>query len=117
MQAARENATPAIVNIAKSACTTGVFVIRAFDDLAAVDVIATDRSRPKPRCADSESRFLAMKKFSWLPASCVIAARQNQFFARIAAADSRCDFWSRDAPQAYDERLVHACARMKRSGC
>jgi hypothetical protein len=68
----------------KSACATGVFVIRAFDDLGAVDVIATDRSRPKPRCADSESRFLAMKKFSWLPASSVIAARQNRFFARIA---------------------------------
>jgi hypothetical protein len=97
MQGARENATPAIVNIAKSACATGVFVIRAFDDLHAVDVIATDRIRPKARRADSESRFLAMKKFSWLPASRLIAARQNPFFARIAAADSRCDFWSRDA--------------------
>ena len=44
------------------------------------------------RCADSESQFLAIKKFSWFLRWRLIAARQNQFFERIAAADSQRDF-------------------------
>jgi hypothetical protein len=34
-----------------------------------------------------------MKKFSRLPALRLIGARQNRFFARIAAADSRARLW------------------------
>jgi hypothetical protein len=59
------------------------------NDRRAVDVIATDRGRLKARFADSESRFLAIKKFSCEPAWRRLGARQNRFFGRIAAADSR----------------------------
>src|SRR5260370_5173379 len=83
MPVVRENALHSIVNIARNADTAGVSVIRAFDDRRAIGLIATHRGRLKARCADSESRFLAMKKFSWLPASRLIADRQNRVFARI----------------------------------
>jgi hypothetical protein len=55
--------------------------------------LVTRGCRPKARRADSESQFLAMKKFSRSPASRLIGARQNGFFARIAAADSQARFW------------------------
>jgi hypothetical protein len=84
MQAACENATQANVNIEGNACAAGVFVIRTLIDCCAIDVIATHQCRLKARCADSESRFLAIKKFSCSPASRLIGARQNRFFARIA---------------------------------
>src|SRR3981189_1082832 len=93
MRYERENPTPPTVNIARSACAAGTSVIDSLKSRRAVDVIATDRDRLKARCADSESRFLAIKKFSWSTASRRIAARQNRFFARIAATDSRRDFW------------------------
>ena len=73
-----------------------------------------DSSAPeKTRRTDSESRFLAMKKFSRSPASRLIDARQNRIFARIAAADSpaaisdiaRCI-------AAYGEQLMHASVLM-----
>jgi hypothetical protein len=89
MRAAPENPTLAIVNIARSACAAGVFEVRALRDRGSRDVVATHWWRPKPRCADSESRFLAIKKFSSSAASRLIAARQKRFFARIAAADSQ----------------------------
>jgi hypothetical protein len=56
------------------------------------DVVVTLECRFKARFADSESQILAMKKFSCSPASGLIAARQNQFFARIAKSDSQSDF-------------------------
>src|SRR5260370_28612014 len=80
MPVVRENALHSIVNIARNADTAGVSVIRAFDDRRAIGLKATHRGRLKARCADSESRFLAMKKFSWLPASRLIAARQKPVF-------------------------------------
>ena len=89
MRIVRAKPTPAIVNIAGSACAAGVFVLRTFCERGSVDVVATHRWPPKARCADSESRFLAIKKFSCSPASRLIAARQNRFFARIAATDSQ----------------------------
>jgi hypothetical protein len=95
VRAVRENATSAIVDIAESDCAAGVFVIPTSDDRYAIDVVSTDRCRLKACCADSESRFLAMKKFSRRPALRLIGARQNRFFEGIAAADSRCDFSSR----------------------
>src|SRR6266446_560079 len=98
MRDERENPTPSVVNIARSACAAGTSVIDSLKSRRAVDVVTTDRGRPKARCADSESRFLAIKKFSWSTASHRIAARQNRLFARIAGADSQLRFWSRDAP-------------------
>src|SRR5256885_1947227 len=95
MRDGAENPTPSAVNIARSACAAGIFVIDSLKDRRAVDVIATDRAGQKARCADSESRFLAIKNFSWSTASRRIVARQTRFFARIAAADSRADFVSR----------------------
>src|SRR6266481_1999590 len=92
MRDERENPATPTVNIARSACAAGASVIDSLNDRRAVDVIATDRDRLKARCADSESRFLAIKKFSWSTASCRIAARQNRLFARIAASDSQLRF-------------------------
>jgi hypothetical protein len=54
----------------------------------AFELKVTRRRRLTAYRADSESRFLAMKKFSRLTAARRIAARQNRFFVRIAAADS-----------------------------
>jgi len=111
MRVVRENTTLSIVNIAGSCCTAGTSALRAFDDRCAIDVIATHRCRSQPRCADSESQFLAMKKFSWQPASRLIVTRQNRFFARIAAADSRCDFSRAAASRlAMNDRCAPACA-------
>jgi hypothetical protein len=84
-----ENATPRIVNPARNACAAGIFVIHARHGKRIIDIIATHHRQMKARCADSESRVLATKKFSRSPASRRIVARQNRFFARIAAADSQ----------------------------
>src|SRR5712672_2950461 len=90
-----ENPAPPAVNIARSYCVAGIFVIHSLNECPAFDVIATDRGPPKACCADSESRFLAIKKFSWSTASRRIVARQNRLFARIAAPDSQGDFVTR----------------------
>ena len=58
-------------------------------DAAIIAAIATRQRQPKARRTDSESQLLAMKKFSRAPASRLIGARQNRFFARIAATDSQ----------------------------
>jgi hypothetical protein len=92
MRIVREIATPAIFNIAKSACAAGLFVISTLNYRDAIDGIVTDRHQLKANCADSESRFLAIKKFSWLRASGRILDRQNGFLTRIAATDSQRDF-------------------------
>jgi hypothetical protein len=58
------NAATAIVDIARSTHSAGVFVIRTLNDRRSIDITATHRVQSKARCADSESRFLAIKKFS-----------------------------------------------------
>jgi hypothetical protein len=83
-RAAHENATHAIVSIAGNACAAAASLIRALHDRSLVIAIATRRRLPKRRCTDSESRILAIKKFSCSPASRLIGARQNRFFLRIA---------------------------------
>ncbi|MFZ2157033.1 MAG: hypothetical protein WAV72_13060 [Bradyrhizobium sp.] len=88
----RENAAPTIVNIARYARTAGVFAIHALRRRRAIDVIASRRTPLKADCADSESRILAIKKFSRSPASRLIGARQNRIFERIGGADSRGGF-------------------------
>ena len=82
-QTMRENPQLAIRDIARSDCTTAVFLIHAFDDRRGADVIALDQNRSNTRCTDSESRILAIKKFSCSPASWLIVARQSRFFERI----------------------------------
>jgi hypothetical protein len=84
MRIVREKPTPAIVNIARSAHAAGVSVTNTFDHRLAIDVLATLRRWLKTPRADSESRSLAIKKFSWLRAPRLIAARQNRIFERIA---------------------------------
>ena len=101
----------AIVNIEGNHCIAGVFVIRALHDRCAIDLVATHRVRLKGGFADSESRFLAINKFSCSPAPRLIVARQNRFFERIASADSRGDFSSkRCAPLAIKEPHAPTCA-------
>jgi hypothetical protein len=74
----------ATVDIAGNACAAGVFANGAFEDRLAADIIAQLEDRRKAGYVDSESRILAIKKFSCPPASRLIGARQNRFFARIA---------------------------------
>jgi hypothetical protein len=83
-RAARENATSTTVNIEGNACAAGVFVMCAFNECCSIDVTTTHRRQLKARRTDSESRILAIKKFSCLAASRLIGARQNRIFARIA---------------------------------
>jgi len=84
MRAVRGNPRIPIVDIAGSACAAGIFVDSAFDAHDAMQAVATRRCRPKAGCADSESVFLAMKKFSRPAALRLIVSRQNRIFARIA---------------------------------
>src|SRR5258708_12407175 len=58
----------AIVDVAGNACAAVVFANHAFDDHRTIDVVAISRWRRKARCADSDSRFLAIKNFSCSPA-------------------------------------------------
>jgi hypothetical protein len=73
-----------IDNVAGSGCATVVFAIHSLDDRRDIEDVAHHQNRANWRCADSESRFLAIKKFSRSAASRLIVARQNRFFARIA---------------------------------
>jgi hypothetical protein len=92
MRVVRENPTLVFVNIEGNDCAAGISAIHTLSDLRIIGVIATRQTGLEPRCADSESHFLAMKKFSLQPASRLISARQNRFFARIASADSQAQF-------------------------
>src|SRR6266403_3140759 len=114
MRDEREHPTLPTANIARSDCAASISVTDSLKDRRVADIIATDRGRLKARCADSESRLLAIKKFSWSTASRRIAVRQNRFFSRIAAPDSQLRFLAMHR-KAYDERLVHAC-RTRRGG-
>jgi hypothetical protein len=69
---------------ARNACAAGVFVVIASRHQDAIDAIAPLHGPPKARCVDSESRFLAIKKFLRSAPLRLIDARQSRFFARIA---------------------------------
>jgi hypothetical protein len=108
-----------IDDFARNTCATRVFDKRAFDDGDAIYSKDADRSRPKTRRADSESRFLAIKKFSSSPASRLIGARQIRFFGRIAVADSCHAFLLQTAHRARDGRIAtgkhaHRATRRRR---
>jgi hypothetical protein len=84
MRIVRENPTPANVKIAENACAADISWIRMLRAQHLACIVATHRAQPKALCADSESRILAMKKFSCAETSRLIGARQNRIFARIA---------------------------------
>jgi hypothetical protein len=92
MRKVREKSASTFVKVAGNACAAGISLILTIDELHARHATATRHDASTARCADSESRFLAMKKFSCRSHRRRIAARQNQFFERIAAADSQRDF-------------------------
>jgi hypothetical protein len=52
-----------------------------------------------------------MKKFLLVPASRLIGARQNRFFARIAAIDSQLRFLVEAIEGASTDARKHACVR------
>jgi hypothetical protein len=97
MRVVRENTMSAIVNVAGNTCAAVVSLIHTSCVHSTIDVVATRRYRQKASLADSESRFLAIKKFSCTTAWRLIVARQTRFFAEIAAADSGSDFPPRRA--------------------
>jgi hypothetical protein len=84
MRIVRENPTSANVKIEESACAADVFFIRVQRAQRVAHLVATHRAQQLALCADSESRILAMKKFSGKDTSRLIGARQNRIFARIA---------------------------------
>jgi hypothetical protein len=86
MQIVRENSTSAIVKIVESRCAAGIFGIRMRRELRVIEARATHREASKTTAADSESRSLAMKKFSRFRRQRLIRARQTAVFARIAIA-------------------------------
>lgn len=59
------------------------------------DVVATRRRCEKAVGVDSESQFLAIKKFLWSRRRRLTRARQNRIFGRIATTDSETRFRSR----------------------
>jgi hypothetical protein len=89
MRVMPENKTPAFVNIDESPCAAGLSAIHSAGGLRIIDAVASRRRRSKVRRADSESPFLAMKKFSRIPASRRFGARQDRIFAGILATDSQ----------------------------
>jgi hypothetical protein len=99
MRVVRENTMSAIVNVARNTCAAVISLILTSYAHSTIDVVATHRCRQKALRADSESRLLAIKKFSCTTPWRLIAARQTRFFAGIAAADSESDFPLRRASQ------------------
>lgn len=92
MQIARENSTSAIVKIVESACAADTFFIRALIGFDWMRVIATHTKAVKTSRTDSESRFLANKKFFVLWTFWRPAARERRRFWRIDKPDSRRSF-------------------------
>jgi hypothetical protein len=69
--------------IAGNAYAAVVFVIRDIGDRYAMTVAGHPKSGSNSARADSESRFLAIKKFLRPTPSRLIDARQTRIFARI----------------------------------
>jgi hypothetical protein len=82
MQIVRENSTSAIVKIIESDCAAGIFVILIKRVVRVTGAFATQRTTPENPFADSESGFLAMKKFFGNPTWRLIGPRQPGIFAR-----------------------------------
>jgi hypothetical protein len=63
------------------------------------------------RCADSESRFLAIKKFSGVARHRLIGTRQNRIFQRIEITDSLAGFFARRGAAASEKRSIRRFPR------
>jgi hypothetical protein len=111
MRVVRGNTMSTIVNITRNTCAAGISEIHASDDQSAINVVAAHRRWQKAHRADSESRFLAIKKFSCITASRLIVARQTRFFAGIAATDSQRDSCSAACVGARGAWLTRARSR------
>jgi hypothetical protein len=85
---ARENPASSVVKRTENPFGESVFDTLDITARHACRGLATHRVARKPRCADSESRFLAIKKFSCFAPRLRIGSRQKQFFERIANTDS-----------------------------
>jgi hypothetical protein len=92
MQKVPQRPTSAFVNIEGNACAADVSLIRDNNDRCVFDVTATQGCREKAAGMDSESQFLAIKKFSWSQRWRLIGARQNRIFGRIATTGSDAHF-------------------------
>jgi hypothetical protein len=110
----RYNPMSSIDNLTRNDCAAVVSLIHASLTCCAITSVATDRSRQNAVAADSESWFLAIKKFSCTTAWRRIAARQTRFFAGIVTADSRVRFSSAPRLAARRAWLMHAGARLTR---
>ena len=89
MRDMRARSTSMIVEIAGNACAAVASVIRISHHQTRGVRIATPRHGRERRCVDSESRILAMKKFSCLTPISPLAAGRTVAFLRIAVGDSR----------------------------
>jgi hypothetical protein len=69
--------------IERNACAAVLYEIHAIDDHHLIQVADERDGRSNGRCADSESFFLATKKFSCSPPSRLNTARQGRISARI----------------------------------
>jgi hypothetical protein len=105
----RENSQFANVNVAEKACGVGLFATCAFIDRCFAEFVAAPRVVRNGRCADSESRFLAIKKFFALagfvshqgaPKPAFRANRSRLIRGRIVLEPSPF--------AAYGESLMHA---------
>jgi hypothetical protein len=86
--------------------------MRALRDQTTIDVVASHRSRLKAPCVDSESRFLAIKKFFAPTGFASLRARQNRSFGRNAATDSLARFFAfAQCGVTHGEQSVHNRAR------
>ena len=92
MRIVRANSTSAIVKITESGCAAGISALHIGNEQHPASINATRLHQRKALGVDSESRILAIKKFSCEERSRLIAARQIRFFARIAETDSQARF-------------------------
>jgi hypothetical protein len=92
MQKVPQRPTSAFVNIEGSACAADVSLIHDNNARCVFDVIAAHSRREKAAGMDSESQFLAIKKFSRSQRWRLIGARQNRISGRIATTDSDAHF-------------------------
>jgi hypothetical protein len=67
MRKVREKSASTFVKLEGNACAAGISSIHTIDELVARHATATHHNASAARCADSESWFLAMKKFSRRP--------------------------------------------------
>jgi hypothetical protein len=116
MRTSRKKPMHAFVDIAGIAFATGVFVIDAFAASHAADVVPMRPGRLRAPCADSESRFLAIKKFSWLAAFASHRRSPKPIFDANRADRFATAFRVGSTRDAHGERLIFARERERDGG-